>query len=145
MRQVWGPGLVPPALGRRHPYLEAVRRRQQEALAQLRTGSHWGAEETGRWEHQPREARICPHCQLGVEDATHMIFDCPLYAPQRRRWGDLFAHPDPLLCFSFKTQPAWLVLLLPAGSSGSSPLQRLRPSQVCLSLLSPLHSSTVAQ
>jgi hypothetical protein len=35
---------VPPALGRRQPYLEAVRRRQQrEALAQLRTGSHWGA------------------------------------------------------------------------------------------------------
>ena len=72
VRQVWGPGLVPPALGRRQPYLEAVRRRQQrEALPQLRTGSHWGAEETGRWERQPREARICPHCQLGVEDATH--------------------------------------------------------------------------
>ena len=36
VRQVWGPGLVPPALGRRQPYLEAVRRRQQrEALAQL--------------------------------------------------------------------------------------------------------------
>ena len=40
----------------------------------------WGAEETGRWEHQPREARICPHCQLGVEDAAHMpAFDCRLY------------------------------------------------------------------
>ena len=100
VRQVWGPGLVPPALGRRQPYLEAVRRRQQrEALAQLRTGSHWGAEETGRWERQPREARTCPHCQLGVEDATHMIFDCPLYTPQRRRWGDLFAEPRSLALF----------------------------------------------
>ena len=100
VRQVWGPGLVAPALGRRQPYLEAVRRRQQrEALPQLRTGSHWGAEETGRWERQPREARICPHCQLGVEDATHMIFDCPLYAPQRRRWGDLFAEPRSLALF----------------------------------------------
>ena len=70
------------------PTWEAVQRRQQrEALAQLRTGSRWGAEETGRWERQPREARICPHCQLGVEDPTHMILDCPLYT----RWGDLFA------------------------------------------------------
>jgi hypothetical protein len=75
----------------------ARRRQQREAMAQLRTGSHSGAEETGRWEHQPREARICPHCQMGVEDATCMIFECPLYAPQRRRWGDLFA--DLLLWF----------------------------------------------
>jgi hypothetical protein len=95
-----GPGPSAPALGRRQPYLEAVRLRQQrEALAQLRTASHWGAEERGRWERQPRKARICPHCQLGVEDATHMIFDCSLYAPQRRRCGNLFAEPRSLALF----------------------------------------------
>jgi hypothetical protein len=56
-----GLGLVPPALGRRQPYLEAVWRRQlREALTQLRAGSHWGAEDTGRCQGQPREARICP-------------------------------------------------------------------------------------
>ena len=100
VQQVRGLSLMPPALGQRQPYLEAVRRRQQrEALAQLRTGSHWGAEETGRWQRQPREARLCPHCQLGVEDATHMIFDCPLYAPQRLRWGDLFEEPKSLAVF----------------------------------------------
>ena len=59
VQQVRGLSLMPPALGQRQPYLEAVRRRQQrEALAQLRTGSHWGAEETGRWRRQPREARL---------------------------------------------------------------------------------------
>ncbi|EFN51351.1 hypothetical protein CHLNCDRAFT_141074 [Chlorella variabilis] len=44
--------------GQRETYLDAVRRRQdREALAQLRTGSHWGAEETGRWTRRPREQR----------------------------------------------------------------------------------------
>ena len=48
----WG-GRLPP--GEEHapalaPYLGAVRQRaRRAALAQLRTGSHWPAEETGRW------------------------------------------------------------------------------------------------
>jgi hypothetical protein len=39
--------------------------RPMRALAQLRTGSHWGAEETGRWARVPREQRCCPHCSGG--------------------------------------------------------------------------------
>ena len=85
------------------------RRQQREALAQLRTGSPWGAEETGRCERQPREGRICPHCQLGVEDATHMSFNCLLYAPQRRRWGTCLLSPDPLLVCSRPTRMAGFV------------------------------------
>ena len=54
--------LAPAMFGQRETYLDAVRRRQdREALAQLRTGSHWGAEETGRWTRRPREQRVCPH------------------------------------------------------------------------------------
>ncbi|EFN56296.1 hypothetical protein CHLNCDRAFT_144688 [Chlorella variabilis] len=50
--------LAPAMFGQRETYLDAVRRRQdREALAQLRTGSHWGAEETGRWTRRPREQR----------------------------------------------------------------------------------------
>jgi hypothetical protein len=35
------------------------------ALAQLRTGSHWLAEETGRWERVPRAQRTCPQARAG--------------------------------------------------------------------------------
>ena len=44
-------------------YVKTVQKEQrQEALAQLRTGSHWLAEETGRWSRLSREQRVCPHC-----------------------------------------------------------------------------------
>jgi hypothetical protein len=79
VRQVWGPGLVRPALGRRQLYLEAVRRRRQlDALAQLRSGSHWGAEETGRWAFHhnllahPR--RRCPHGSAACHRASHATY-----------------------------------------------------------------------
>jgi len=82
---------------RRQPYLDKVRqRRHREALAQLRTGSHWGAEETGRWQGLPREQRICPHCHSGaVEDVAHIVFHCPLYSPIRARFRDLFVRDPP--------------------------------------------------
>ncbi len=67
----------------RSEYLRVVwERRQREALAPLRTGSHWRAEETGRWARSrvPRDQRMCPHCAGGGEDVSHMLFDCPLYS-----------------------------------------------------------------
>ena len=60
-------------------------------LAQLRTGSHWLGEETGRWARVPREQRLCPHCQGGVEGVHHVLFECPLYASARDRFPDLFS------------------------------------------------------
>jgi hypothetical protein len=86
-------------------YLDVVRERgRREALAQLRTGSHWGAEETGRWIGVAREQRVCPHCRSGVEDVAHMLFDCPLYAPQREQYPELFAQDHTLQ--TFFEQPA---------------------------------------
>ena len=91
----------------RAEYLGVVReRRRREALAQLRTGSHWGAEETGRWA-RPRvskEQRVCPHCAAGVEDVAHMVFRCPLYSSLREQYSDLFAKEHTLR--SFFQQPA---------------------------------------
>ena len=56
-------------------YLDVVReRKRREALAQLRTGSHWWAEETGRWVGVAREHRMCPHCGGGVEHMARMVF-----------------------------------------------------------------------
>lgn len=76
-------------------YLDAVpQRRRRQALAQLRTGSHWLAEETGRWQRQQRQERVCQHCaQLGVEvveDLSHAVFVCPLTAPLRQQYPQLF-------------------------------------------------------
>jgi hypothetical protein len=89
----------------RAQYLDVVRERvRREALAQMRTGSHWGAEETGRWEGVPREQRICPHCLAGVEDVAHMLFVCPLYAPLREQYSVLFSQQHTVQ--SFFEQPA---------------------------------------
>ena len=85
------------AFGQREPYLDKVRQRQlRQPLAQLRTGSHWGAEETGRWAKLPRAQRVCPHCGAGaVEDARHMLLSCALYQPLRNtRFSALFAVPE---------------------------------------------------
>ncbi len=44
-------------------YLQSLEHRGKwREVAQLRTGSHWLAEETGRWQQQPREER--PMCVL---------------------------------------------------------------------------------
>ena len=37
-------------------------------------------------------------------DVGHIVFDCPLYAPERERWPDLFAGPPSL--HAFFQQPA---------------------------------------
>ena len=73
-------------------YIGAVADRPRRMrLAQLRTGSHWLAEETGRWRGVERAERRCPHCEGGVvEDAQHMVFDCRLYSGLRQQFADLF-------------------------------------------------------
>ena len=60
-------------------------------LAQLRTGSHWLPEETGRWIGQSREERVCQRCKCGaIDDAAHMVFHCAEFTAQRRRYPQLF-------------------------------------------------------
>ncbi len=77
------------------PYLESVRRRDRRlALTQLRTGSHWLAEETGRWQSIPRNQRACLHCsqqgEVHLEDVRHMVFQCPRYAEIRGCFPGIF-------------------------------------------------------
>ena len=111
---VCGGGVDSESVAQQQPYLREVRERhRREALAQLRTGSHWGAEETGRWQRVPREQRTCQHCDSGaVEDVPHIVFHCPLYSAVRERFSELFACvPDPsaplsLAAFLSPNQPA---------------------------------------
>lgn len=73
-------------------YLQMVTKwSDRKRLAQLRTGSHWLAEETGRWIGQSREQRQCQRCNCGdIDDAAHMVFRCAALAPQRLRHPELF-------------------------------------------------------
>ena len=82
-------------------FITHVRERcRREALAQWRTRSHWGAEESGCWQGVPREQRLCTYCSAGIETLEHMIFDCPLYSDVCSRVHYVFP-PDPPSLYSF--------------------------------------------
>ena len=86
------------------PYLKAVGGwRQLKRLAQLRTGSHWLAVESGRREGAalPRDQRVCQRCHSGeVDDEAHMVFRCAALSVLRREHASLFLPwPENLLSF----------------------------------------------
>ena len=91
---VRGGGLTADSYGR-PAYLQEVRYRAWwQPLVRIALGVHWGAEDTGRLRGQERQERLCPHCPGlggpgGIEDAFHMVFDCPLYSSARQRWAEL--------------------------------------------------------
>ena len=76
-------------------YLQAVGGwRQSKHLAQLRTGSHWLAVETGRYGNASveRAQRLCQRCDANsVDDVEHMIFDCVAMDAERQKHQSLFA------------------------------------------------------
>ena len=86
------------------PYLKAVGGwRQRKRLAQLRTGSHWLAVESGRLEGAalPRDRRVCQRCNSGdVDDEAHMVFRCAALSRLRREHASLFSPwPEDLRSF----------------------------------------------
>ena len=84
------------------PYLRAVGGwRQRRRLAQLRTGSHWLAVESGRRAGAavPRDQRVCQRCSSGeVDDEAHMVFRCAALSVQRREHASLFSPWPVNLC-----------------------------------------------
>ena len=125
-QEVLGGDLSPDTYGPA-AYLADVRKRHhRQALAQIRTGSHWLTESTGRMRRTPREQRTCPTCTTTpppppapstpgpLETTTHATFRCPLYADIRPIWPDLFPPaaspttppPPPLSLATFLLQPA---------------------------------------
>ena len=72
-------------------YLTQVRHnRARRCLAQLRSGSHWLREETGRWVGLPREARLRARCGAAeIDDAFHMTLRCTALAEIHMRHIDL--------------------------------------------------------
>ena len=95
-------------------YLGVVHgRSRRRCLAQLRTGSHWLAEETGRWQRAARNQRVCPHCsargESHVKDVQHAVFSCRAYDDIRTQFGALFSQFSSDLT-SFFGQPNQLAL-----------------------------------
>lgn len=72
-------------------YLTQVRHsRARRCLAQLRSGSHWLREETGRWVGLPRRERLCARCGAAeIDDAFHMALRCTALADIHMRHADL--------------------------------------------------------
>ena len=93
-------------------YLQAVGGwRQRKHLAQLRTGSHWLAVETGRYgtARVERAQRLCQRCDANsVDDVEHMIFDCVAMEVERQKHQSLFARGRVALVDFFIQDPTEL-------------------------------------
>ena len=93
IEDVWGGSISAEAYTPASFLCDVPERRHRVRLAQWRTGSHWMAEETGRWQRLDRTQRPCPHCQAPLEDVRHAVCDCPLYAGLREEYAELFHSP----------------------------------------------------
>ncbi|EFN53994.1 hypothetical protein CHLNCDRAFT_135985 [Chlorella variabilis] len=87
IEDVWGGSISAEAYTPASFLCDVPERRRRVRLAQWRTGSHWMAEETGRWQRLDRTQRPCPHCQAPLEDVRHAVYDCPLYAGLREEYA----------------------------------------------------------
>jgi hypothetical protein len=61
-----------------------------KSLMRFRTGAHYLAIETGRWQHPrvPRDERLCTMCPHSVvEDEFHMLFECDAYSQIRQKFS----------------------------------------------------------
>ena len=70
-------------------YLAAIpQRSRRRALTQLRCGSHWLVEETGRWLRLQGSGRLCPHCPgRGALTMWRMLRTPSCTAPAQRLFG----------------------------------------------------------
>ena len=93
-------------------YLQAVGGwKQRKHLAQLRTGSHWLAVETGRYgaARVDRGHRLCQRCDGGtVDNVEHMIFDCAALEDERQKHQSLFSQGRVPLVDFFVQDPSEL-------------------------------------
>ena len=106
-----------------HPELEpflklSLRPSERSALSQLRSGTLPISVETGRYTRTPREQRICPLCENGVETKLHFLFECTKYNDIRddmttsidysnRQHADVNDHVNHLI-YLFETHPRQL-------------------------------------
>lgn len=59
--------------------LSNIEKNKRSLIARLRNGSLHLKIEKGRFDRIPRIERLCDLCKNAIEDATHFLFDCPLF------------------------------------------------------------------
>lgn len=80
------------------PYVVSVMSRgRRSALAKFRCGVAPIRLETGRYEHLPVEQRLCPFCEVPVEDEQHVVLVCPVYNDLRMPLMQAAVNINPLL------------------------------------------------
>ena len=58
-------------------------------IAANRSGTNWLRVETGQWNKEKLEDRVCRMCSsASVEDEEHFLLHCEVYESQRRRMVD---------------------------------------------------------
>ena len=71
-------------------YIKTIQNRKlRSILCKLRCGTLPIQIELGRYSKTPRAERICRYCTKGeVEDENHILFHCPLYHDERKKFFD---------------------------------------------------------
>ena len=73
----------------REEYLDQIRNtKHRQKLTKLRLSNHRLMIETGRHTKLPKEQRICPACNEGIEDEIHFLVKCDLYETLRKSLYD---------------------------------------------------------
>ena len=68
-------------------YLEKIKNAEHRTFfVKLRSGNNCLFLEKGRYESLPREERLCPLCNIDVEDLEHFVFKCPELKVQRKNF-----------------------------------------------------------
>lgn len=71
-------------LGKRPAYVDKlINLADRSMICRLRTSSHSLMIEKGRHLQIPTTERICPHCNIAVEDEVHFLLNCSCYEQQR--------------------------------------------------------------
>ena len=93
--QAWKDGLQNKPKLRLYRLLKSQLRREEyltlpletrRRLTELRSGTHCLRVETGRWEGEPLEDRVCRVCICGpIEDEMHVLLDCYPYRQLREQ------------------------------------------------------------
>ena len=67
------------------PYLHFKNRLARISLARLRGGTSFLRIETGRYEKEKPEERLCLWCSNAIEDEKHFLLECNLYRSIRQK------------------------------------------------------------
>lgn len=97
----------------------------RKQITQLRSGTNKLRIESGRWNKEALENRICKLCSMGVlEDEVHFLLECHLYERQRLLMLETINHSTPFVITKMSDDKVWMVDFL-LGHGPKNPNFRL--------------------